>query len=118
MGIIVEQPWSVPFAVDDIPDTGEHIDLEAPEADRDAVAKAAGLRALPRLSAKFDLSRRGDDVHVCGEVKARVRQTCVVTLDSIENEISEPIDLLFTPVTTGRENDAGARAVRASSEEP
>ena len=32
MGIIVEQPWSVPFAVDDIPDTGEHIDLEAPEA--------------------------------------------------------------------------------------
>ncbi|HET7848890.1 MAG TPA: DUF177 domain-containing protein [Pseudolabrys sp.] len=117
MGII-EQPWSVPFAVDDIPETGEHIDIEAPEPDREAVAKAAGLRALPRLSARFDLSRRGGDVHVRGEVNARVRQTCVVTLDPIENEISESIDLLFAPAAARQENDTGGRAVRASSDEP
>ncbi len=32
-----------------------------------------------------------------GGVRARVGQTCVVTLDPIENEIDEPIDLIFAP---------------------
>jgi hypothetical protein len=30
-------------------------------------------------------------------VRARVGQTCVVTLDPIENDIDEPIDLIFAP---------------------
>ena len=30
-------------------------------------------------------------------MRARVGQTCVVTLDPIENDIDEPIDLIFAP---------------------
>jgi hypothetical protein len=30
-------------------------------------------------------------------VRARIGQTCVVSLDDIENEIDEPIDLMFAP---------------------
>jgi hypothetical protein len=30
-------------------------------------------------------------------VQARIGQTCVVTLDPIENDIDEPIDLMFAP---------------------
>ena len=32
-----------------------------------------------------------------GRVRARIGQTCVVTLDPIENEIDEAIDLIFAP---------------------
>jgi Large ribosomal RNA subunit accumulation protein YceD len=34
-------------------------------------------------------------VRVRGEVMARIRQTCVVTLDPFETELREPVDLTF-----------------------
>jgi hypothetical protein len=34
---------------------------------------------------------------VMGHVRARIGQTCVVTLEEIENDIEEPIDLIFAP---------------------
>ena len=39
----------------------------------------------------------GGRFHVAGRVRARVGQTCVVTLDPIENDIDEAIDLIFAP---------------------
>jgi Large ribosomal RNA subunit accumulation protein YceD len=93
-----EQPWSVPVALEDVPETGRHVALVADERTRTAIAQLAQLSALPRLEATFDLTRRGrDGLHVVGQVSAAVGQTCVVTLDAIENEIEEPIDLIFGP---------------------
>jgi uncharacterized metal-binding protein YceD (DUF177 family) len=43
------------------------------------------------------MPRGGGRFHVAGHVRARVGQTCVVTLDPIENDIDEPIDLIFAP---------------------
>lgn len=93
----VTDPWHVPVAVEDIPETGLHVELEAPEAVRQALVPVAGLRNLPELKAVFDLVRHGKDVHVEGRVEARVGQTCVVTLEPIENRVSEDVDLLFSP---------------------
>jgi len=90
-------PWSVPVAVDEIADGGLHRVIEAPEDVRAAIAKLGGLRDLPRLEGEFDLTRQGATVHVTGRVRARVGQTCVVSLEPIENEIDEPIDLRFAP---------------------
>src|SRR5664280_3213137 len=59
-------PWSVPVAVDDIPDTGLHIAIEAPAATRAELAELAAVRELPQLSAVFDLTRQGAGVHVAG----------------------------------------------------
>ena len=101
-------PWSVPVAVEDIPDTGLHVEIDAPAAARAAVAELAGLRELPRLSAVFDLTRQGAAVHVCGHVSARVGQTCVVTLEPIESAVEEAVDLKFAP--------AGAPAPEPKSE--
>ena len=89
--------WRVPVAVNDIPDAGLHVELEAPEAVRAAIAPAAELRSLPRLTATFDVTRRGEGVHVGGRVEAEVGQTCVVTLEPIDNRVSEEVDLLFSP---------------------
>lgn len=89
--------WHVPVAVEDIPETGLHVELEASDAVRAALTPAAGLRSLTELKASFDLARRGNGVRVTGEVRAVVGQTCVVTLEPIENQVAEEVDLLFSP---------------------
>jgi len=61
-------------------------------------AEVAGLRQILSVSASLDVTpESGGRVHVEGRVRARVGQTCVVTLDPIENDIDEPIDLIFAP---------------------
>jgi hypothetical protein len=93
-----KDPWSVPVAVTQIPDTGLHRDFEADRAEREAMAEVAGLRNIVSASASLDLMlKRGGRVHVTGRIRARIGQTCVVTLDPIENEIDEDIDLMFAP---------------------
>lgn len=90
-------PWSVVVAVEEIPDSGLHRAIEAPAEARAGLARLAGLRDLPRLRAEFDLTRRGAGVHVGGRVQAQVGQTCVVSLEPIENAIDETVDVLFAP---------------------
>jgi uncharacterized metal-binding protein YceD (DUF177 family) len=95
-----ERPWSVPLAVSEVPETGRHIDLVADEGTRAAVAKLAGLADLPRLAASFDVAPHGrGGLHIVGQVSATVGQTCVVTLEPIENDIEEAIDLIFAPAS-------------------
>lgn len=91
-------PWSVPVTVAQLPDTGLHRDIEADPAARDAMAAVAGLRGILSANASLDVTPKGGGrVHVAGRVRARIGQTCVVTLDPIENDIDEPIDLIFAP---------------------
>lgn len=89
------------MAVEDIPETGLHIEIEAPPEARAAVAELASLRDLMQLSAAFDLIRQGAGVHVAGAVKARVCQTCVVSLDPVVGEVAEAVDLAFAPLAEG-----------------
>jgi hypothetical protein len=91
-------PWSVPIVVAQIPDTGLHRDLEAGQAVRDRMAEVAGLREIMSASASLDVTPKGGGrVQVAGWVRARIGQTCVVSLDPIENDIDEAIDLIFAP---------------------
>lgn len=91
-------PWRVPIVVAQIPDTGLHRDIEADAAARKAIAEVAGLREVLSLRASFDVTFKGDGrFQVTGFVRARVGQTCVVTLDPIENDLDEAIDLMFAP---------------------
>lgn len=99
-------PWSVPVAVEEIPDTGRHMEIEAPAAVRAAVAELAAVRDLPQLSAVFDLTRQGAGAHVSGRVRALVGQTCVVSLESIESKLDETIDVTFGPPGTAARTDA------------
>jgi hypothetical protein len=99
-------PWSLPVAVEDIPDTGLHMKIEAPAAVRVAVADLAAVRDLPRLSAEFDLTRRGEGARVSGRVSALVGQTCVVSLEPIESKLDEAIDVTYGPPGTAPPTDA------------
>jgi uncharacterized metal-binding protein YceD (DUF177 family) len=103
-----QESWSIPVAVAEVPDTGLHLEIEAPAPVRAQLAELAGARDLPDLSAVFDLKRRGAGVHVAGLVKAKVGQTCVVSLEPVENVVEEAVDVLFVPgaaAEPGSEND-------------
>jgi uncharacterized metal-binding protein YceD (DUF177 family) len=100
--------WSVPVAVTEVPESGRHFDLVADEHRREAIARLAAVTAVPRLEASFDLSRYGrNGLHVVGRVAATVDQTCVVTLEPIENEIEASIDLVFSSAAVSPPDDVG-----------
>jgi Large ribosomal RNA subunit accumulation protein YceD len=91
-------PWSVAVAVAQIPDTGLHREFEANPNQRQALAALGGLREVLSAHASLDVTpMREGRVHVVGRVKALIGQTCVVTLDPIESDIDEAIDLVFAP---------------------
>jgi uncharacterized metal-binding protein YceD (DUF177 family) len=91
-------PWRVPVIVTQVPETGLHRDIEADAAVRRAMADLAELREVLSAKASFDVTpKSGGRFQVTGLVRARVGQTCVVTLEEIENDVDEPIDLIFAP---------------------
>jgi hypothetical protein len=91
-------PWRALVAVAQVPETGLHREIDANEGQRKAMAEIAGLREVLSAHASFDvIPKSGSRFHVVGSVRARVGQTCVVTLEDIENDIEEEIDLIFAP---------------------
>jgi uncharacterized metal-binding protein YceD (DUF177 family) len=113
-----ESPWSLPVAVAEIPETGRRTAMAADTHTREAIARVAGVQAVARLEAEFDLTRHGrDGVHVVGSVSATVKQQCVLTLDPMESEIEEAIDLVFVPPSE-LPSDAGGAEEPTPSEEP
>ena len=113
-----KNPWSLPVVVEDIPETGLHIEAEAPAEVRPELAKLAGVRDLPRISGIFDLTRQGAGVHVAGRVNARVGQICVVTLEPIESDLEEQVDLVFAPAVSETAERGGADGKAAAKDPP
>ena len=102
-------PWSVPLAVQDVPAEGQQVHLAADAGARAGVAKVAGLSDVSRLAADLAVvPQGGDGVRVTGRVSATVGQTCVVTLDPVQNEIDEPVDVLYLRNLPQAGSEAGA----------
>ncbi|NGX97069.1 MAG: DUF177 domain-containing protein [Candidatus Afipia apatlaquensis] len=103
-------PWSFPVMVAQLPEAGLHQALEATAAQRELIAKAAGVNAVLRATASFDVVAETEGrVSVTGKVTARVEQTCVVSLDPVENDIDEDIAVVFAPPA---QIPAGAKSVQ------
>jgi predicted PhzF superfamily epimerase YddE/YHI9 len=98
------QPWHVPVRLEDVPETGLHLDLAADEQVRAGLARLAGVVDMPRLEAVLDVVRHGNGLRATGRVSATVGQTCVVTLEPVENEVDEPIDVIFAPAAGDAED--------------
>lgn len=91
-------PWSFPILVSQLPEAGLHQVLETTPAQRGLLAAAAGVTAVLQAEASLDVTpEAGGRVHVAGTVRARVEQTCVVSLDPVENDVEELIDVTFAP---------------------
>jgi uncharacterized metal-binding protein YceD (DUF177 family) len=91
-------PWSLTVQVAQIPEAGLHQDITANAEQRAAIAALGGLRSVASATASFDVVPiMNSRVKVSGRIRAAVGQTCVVTLDPIDSEIDEAIDLVFAP---------------------
>lgn len=73
-----------------------HRTIQATEAERQALARRFGLVELPALGADVTLSASpGGQVRLDGVLKARVVQSCVVTLEPVPAEIDESFTLFY-----------------------
>lgn len=110
-----DRPWSAVVRLDEVPEQGRHVELEASPEVRAALAQPAGVDAVEQLSASFDLTRKGRDaLHVSGIVRARVRQTCIVSLEPVVNVIEEEIEVDYAP--PGELNNAAEPIVPEESD--
>lgn len=100
-----EKPiFSRPLRIDDVPEAGLELKLVANADERARLAEADDLDALSLLEAELRVVRRGKaGLRVSGEVRARVTQTCVVSLDQFETETREPINIVFAPQAEAEE---------------
>jgi len=84
--------------------------LEAAPAEREALARRFGIPAIGSLRAKLRLVPERDGTVVArGTLSASVTQTCVVTLEPVEQQVEEEVALRFLPA--GREPDEGPEEI-------
>jgi hypothetical protein len=89
-----------PLAIKDVPPEGLDLTISATEAERQAIAAQDGLQGLAKLEGSLHVApSHGGGLAVTGEMRARITQICVVTLDPFDSEIVEPIEVKFAPVS-------------------
>lgn len=76
---------------------GSRFELQADEAERQAVAERLLLPSLGRFDAHVAISRDGERVQASGRIRAQLEQSCVATGEPVPASIDEPFDLLFLP---------------------
>lgn len=82
--------------VDEVPDAGLAISVVANAAERAAIAKTDGLVAVESLEADLEVTKEGaKKFRVAGPLRARVVQTCVVSLEPFESEIEAQVEADF-----------------------
>jgi hypothetical protein len=96
---VIEEPeWN--HAVQDIPDTGLQVERAASPEERERIARALDLIACSSLIARYNISPRGEGhFRLTGTVKARVDQSCVVTLEPLTNDVEDSFSVDYWPET-------------------
>ncbi|MCH7807325.1 MAG: DUF177 domain-containing protein [Proteobacteria bacterium] len=70
--------------------------ITASGRERKALAKRIEVPELLAFEATFDAQKKGGGIYlVTGRVKARMKQTCVRTLDVIETSLDQPFSVRF-----------------------
>lgn len=73
------------------------MEIEASESERSALALRFDLVTIGNLSAKAEISRKGEMVTASGRLKASVTQSCVATGEPVAVELDEAFEIHFRP---------------------
>ena len=93
-----------PVALDRIGPQGTALAVDAEPGELPAIAARLRLVALASLHCAFKLRRVGSTtIEAEGALRARVTETCVVTLDTFEHDVAEAFTVHFVPA--GFEDD-------------
>jgi uncharacterized metal-binding protein YceD (DUF177 family) len=89
--------FSRPFALARV-GGGTTMTVEANEQECAAVARRMGVPAILSLTCRFDLHPAGPGtVRATGQLRARLIQSCVVSLEDFEAIVAEDFHLCFVP---------------------
>lgn len=92
--------------LDDLSGNGAVFKIDVTEAERRALAARFGLQAIEKLAALVRLKRIGrKDVEFSADITATVVQTCVLTLEPVENEIESRVEIKFRPAGNDIDDD-------------
>ena len=93
-----------PVALDRVGPHGTALDVDAQPNELPAIAARLRIVALARLHCAFKLRRIGaTTIEAEGALRARVTETCVVTLEAFEHDVEEAFTVHFVPA--GAEDD-------------
>jgi hypothetical protein len=104
--------------VADLPRSGLDIKIEANARERAEIARSFNLLGIESLLGTYHVSAASRRARVRGEVTARVRQTCVVSLDPFEAEVREPVDLAYASESRPGEFPSGRIEISPDEEDP
>jgi hypothetical protein len=90
-------PWSVIVRPFEVAPTQTVRRLEANEAERDRIRRALDLPGLEHLSAEVLLKPWFDGVEVSGSWEARFTQTCSVTVERLDQQLSGAFTVRVVP---------------------
>jgi uncharacterized metal-binding protein YceD (DUF177 family) len=94
---------SRPFALAHVGGGTEAV-VEANDTERAAVAARMGLPAIDLLRCRFDLrAAQAGTVRARGQLRARVVQTCVISLEPFASDVTEDFEVCFVPAGTENE---------------
>ena len=104
---MTEVPFSFVVRVRDIPAAGMDLTIVADELEREKIAEALQIPDVTGLQAVIRLETPdGNAVRLRGNLKGNVVQTCIVTLEPVEQQIEENLDVVFLPQNSER-SDGG-----------
>ena len=93
--------FSLSVAVRDIGRKGRTVKLEADADQRAALAKVLGIEVIERLAGEFFLEMiSGSSVHLRGRLEADLAQTCVVSLEPVQQHVDELVAMTLLPTET------------------
>ncbi|MDH4982857.1 YceD family protein [Hyphomicrobium sp. D-2] len=88
--------WS--YRTTQIPDGGLRESRVATEAERAAIAAELGLLACDFLDTRFSIRALGKGHYrLAGDLKARLKQSCVVTLEPLDEDVKAAFDVEYSP---------------------
>ena len=107
--------WSA--RIGDLPATGRRLEINASPAERRAIAAAHDVKDIASFQAQLLLQPSGrGGVRLSGRLKARLTQSCVVSLQPVEGWIDEEFERRYQPaerIEARRTGRPGARMTKA-----
>ena len=111
-------PFSRPYLADSVRDGGDHVIVTAEARECALLAAEFGLEGIAGLSAHFDVQRQSRAVlRVTGEVRAKVTQQCVVTLELFDADVVTPVNVRFAPPEDRAKAEARAAALLKAAQD-
>ncbi len=88
--------WSRVVALDELPEEGLRVRLEAGPTERERIARRLGVEAALRIAGEIAVQPLADGARVEGTLDAALARTCVASLEPMRETLSESFALTLS----------------------